>query len=134
MLAERFTAQGMSRDEAAATARRQFGNTTLLRQDRRELQTLPWLEAWWQDLRFAMRVLWKNRAFAAVSIATLGLGIGAATAIFSVVYNVLLEPFPERETERMVFARIHVQQGQAERAAGIHGDGGPGIRREQSFV
>ena len=113
LLAERFVAQGMSREEAAAAARRQFGNTTLLQEDRRELQTLLSIEAWWHDLRYALRTLWRSRGFAAVSIATLGLGIGAATAIFSVIYNVLLAPFPYKEAERMVFPRIHnVQQGQ----------------------
>jgi hypothetical protein len=68
-------------------ARRQFGNTTLLQEDRRELQTLTSVEALWLDLRYAVRTLRKNGAFAAVSIATLGLGIGAATAIFSVIDN-----------------------------------------------
>ena len=54
----------------------------------------------------------ESRAFAAVSIATLGLGIGAATAIFSVIYNVLLAPFPYRDADRMVFPRIYdTQQG-----------------------
>ena len=67
----------------------------------------------WQDLRYAARTLCKSRAFAAVSIATLGLGIGAATSIFSVIHNVLLEPFPEKGAARMVFVRIHnTQQGQ----------------------
>jgi putative ABC transport system permease protein len=112
MLAERFVAQGMSREEAAVAARRQFGNTTLLQEDRRELKTLPSIEALWHDLRYAMRLLWKDRGFAAVSIGTLGLGIGAAAAIFSVVYNVLLAPFPYPEADRIVFPRIHyTQQG-----------------------
>ena len=84
-----------------------------MQEDRRALQTLPSIEAWWHDLRYALRVLWKERGFAVVSIVTLGLGIGAATAIFSVIYNVLLAPFPEKGAERMVFARIqNVQQGQ----------------------
>jgi putative ABC transport system permease protein len=113
LLAERFAAQGMSREEATAAARRQFGNTTLLQEERRELRTLPSMEALWHDLRYALRTLWKSRRFAAVSIATLGLGIGAATAIFSVIYNVLLEPFPEKGAARMVFPRIHnTQQSQ----------------------
>jgi putative ABC transport system permease protein len=113
LLADRFVAQGMSREEAARAARRQFGNTTLLQEDRRALQIFPAIEAWWYDLRYALRVLWKERGFAAVSMVTLGLGIGAATAIFSVIYNVLLAPFPEKGADRMVFARIqNVQQGQ----------------------
>jgi hypothetical protein len=77
LLAEGFEAQGMDRDDAAAAARRQFGNTTLLGEDRRELRTLVSLEELGRDLRYALRLLWKSRGFAAVSIVTLGLGIGA---------------------------------------------------------
>jgi putative ABC transport system permease protein len=113
LLADRFVAQGMSREDAARAARRQFGNTTLLQEDRRDMQTFLSIEAWWHDLRYALRVLWKERGFAVVSIVTLALGIGAAAAIFSVIYNVLLAPFPEKDADRMVFARIqNVQQGQ----------------------
>jgi putative ABC transport system permease protein len=107
LLVERFMAQGMPAEEAAAAARRQFGNTTLLREDRRELRTFPSVEALWHDLRYALRVLWKDRGFAAVSIGTLGLGIGATTAIFSVIYNVTMSPFPYRDADRIVFPRIY---------------------------
>jgi putative ABC transport system permease protein len=109
-LTERFVAQGMPREAAAAAARRQFGNTTLLHEDRRALQTLPAVDAWWHDLRYVVRTLWGSPGFAIVSITTLALGIGAATAIFSVIDNVLLEPFPEKGAARMVFARIHSAQ------------------------
>ncbi len=61
----------------------------------------------WQDLRLAARMLNKSRAFAVVAIVTLGLGIGAATSIFSVIQNVLLGAFPWKGAERMVFPRIH---------------------------
>ena len=112
LLAERFMAQGLSREQAEAAARRQFGSTIRLREHRFELQTLPRIDALWQDLRYALRTLLKNRGFTAVSIATLGLGIGATTAIFSVIDNVLLAPFPYQGAERMVFPRIHNAQDQ----------------------
>jgi putative ABC transport system permease protein len=110
MLTERFVAQGMSSENAARAARLQFGNTTLLKEDRRELQSLTGVEALWLDFRYAIRTLFKNRSFAAVSIATLALGIGAATAIFSVIDNVLLAPFPYKGAERMVFPLIRGAQ------------------------
>jgi len=106
LLEERFVAQGMSRADAKAAARRQFGNTTLLREDRRELRTLVSLEDLGQDFRYAVRTLWKSRGFAVVSILTLGLGIGASTAIFSVIDNIMLSPFPYKNPGEMVFLRI----------------------------
>jgi putative ABC transport system permease protein len=112
LLADRFVAQGMPRSEAPAEARRQFGNTALLQEDRRALQTLPSVEALCHDLRYALRTLVKNPGFALVSIVTLGLGIGAATAIYSVIHNVMLAPFPYPDADRMVFPRIYdTQQG-----------------------
>ncbi len=107
LLVDRFVAQGISREDAAAAARRQFGNTMRLQEDRREVRTLVSVEDLGRDLRYALRSLGRSRAFAAVAIATLGLGIGASTAIFSVIDNVLLEPFPYKGAARMVFLRIH---------------------------
>ena len=110
LLAARYESQGMSAQDAPAAARRQFGNLTHLQEDRNGLQTFLSLEALWHDFRYALRTLRKSRGFAAVSILTLGLGIGAATAIFSVIENVLLEPFPYKGAARMVFPRIHNAQ------------------------
>ena len=107
LLVDRFVTQGMSREEAAEAARRQFGNTTILQEDRRELRTFVSVEDLGRDVRYALRSLARSRAFAAVAIATLGLAIGASTAIFSVIENVLLEPFPYKGASRMVFLRIH---------------------------
>jgi putative ABC transport system permease protein len=106
-LIEQFMAQGLSREDAARAARRQFGNITLLKEDRRALQTFPAVEAWWHDLRYASRTVWRSPGFTLVSIVTLGLGIGAAAAIYSVIHNVMVAPFPYRDAHRIVFPRIY---------------------------
>ncbi len=65
----------------------------------------------WQDVRYAARIFWKQPAFAATTVMTLALGIGATTAIFSVVYGVLLKPLPFHEPERLVTVRHHAPLG-----------------------
>jgi len=68
------------------------------------------MEMFLQDLRYATRTLWKSRAFAAVAIITLALGIGASTAIFSVIQNVLIQPFPYPDASRLMYPSIHDTQ------------------------
>ncbi|HEX3472331.1 MAG TPA: ABC transporter permease [Silvibacterium sp.] len=77
----------------------------------------------WQDLRYALRQFQRNPGFALVAIITLALGIGASTAIFSVIDNVLLEPFPYKDARRIIFPRIHAAtQGPDEGRQGYSSD------------
>ena len=103
LLAERFVAQGMSPEEAVTAAHRQLGNTTLLQEDRRALQTLPSIEILWRDLRYAVRTLSRSPGFAAAAVLALALGIASNTAIFSVVHATFLAPLPYQDSDQLVF-------------------------------
>jgi putative ABC transport system permease protein len=97
--------RGMGPDEARRQALLAAGGLTLAADAVREQRGLPFIESVAADLRYAFRALRHSRAFALVVVITLALGIGANTAIFSVVRGVLLKPLPHRDGERLVYLR-----------------------------
>lgn len=100
---ETLMGEGMSRKEAEYSAKREFGNVTRVEERSREAWMWPVVESIGADARFAIRQLRKNPGFAITTILTLALGIGATTAIFSLVNAVLLRPLPFPGQDRLVW-------------------------------
>jgi predicted permease len=100
-------ARGLPAEEARYAALRTFGNPALLRDQARSSWTWNWLEKFLRDLRYGVRTLTRSPGFALTAILVMALGIGATTALFTLVRAVLLKPLPFRDPDNLVMVYEH---------------------------
>jgi predicted permease len=99
---ERLLSQGMAPEDARVAAHRQFGNVTAAEERFYESRRTIWLDDLYRDLRYSLRGIWKRPSFAVIAILTLGLGIGANTAIFTLLDAVVLKPLAVPAADELI--------------------------------
>ena len=114
-----YLRQGMSPEEARYLALREFGGVEQVKETYRDQWSLPWVETFLRDLRYGLRMLRRSPGMTAVAVLSLGLGIGANTALFSAVDALLLKTLPVAEPERLVV--FEWQAGRLYRTGGMSG-------------
>src|SRR5690349_22461373 len=97
--------RGMTPEEARYSAMRKFGNVTRVKEETRDVWRVAWIEDLWQDIRYGMRMLRNSPGFAAVAVLTLVLGIGANTAILSLIDAVMLRSLPVEKPSELVMLK-----------------------------
>jgi predicted permease len=110
MLEEQFVSAGMSRADARTAAAREFGNATAVAEESREQWSVRWIAAALKDLRFAWRLSRRQPLLSAAAVLTIAFGVGANTAIVSVLESVLLNPLGLRHADRVVVARVRIDK------------------------
>lgn len=103
-LVEQHVRRGMTPDEALRAARLELGGVDQIKEECRDARGVSWIETVWRDLAFGLRLMRKNPGFAAICMATLALGIGVTTAVFSAVNAMLFRPIPIPQMNRVVYA------------------------------
>jgi predicted permease len=107
--ANELIAQGYDPEEARRRAHLALGGSEQVKEQCRDARGTRWVDDLFQDIRFALRLLGKNRGFAAVVVLTLALGVGVTTVMFTVVNGVLLKPLPYPEPDRLVTVHGHTE-------------------------
>lgn len=106
-----YIAAGLTSDEARRKAQREFGGLEQSKENCRDTRRVNLVESTLQDMRFGLRMLWKSPGFTLVAVLTLGLGIGANTAIFSMVNSFLLRPLPVKDPGQITVLAMQLKKG-----------------------